>query len=253
MNRIKILFFIIGHLLITNLCAHNNEGFYGVEEKTGMFIPEEVWFYNEDSVSVNIAELIDKPTILSFVYFSCPDLCTPILEGIAELIEKTGITIGENYQVFTISIDETETPQMARNKKETLIKLLSKKEALKNWQFFTGDTGNIQMITEVTGWKFKRNGNGFIHSAAIVLITPEKKISQYLYGKIFNPVHFQLSVNEAWKNNTSAPRIETLKYCYNYEKKVNWNSTTITAVSGIIILLSIVILFIRMVYYPGNK
>ncbi len=60
---------------------------------------------NEDSVMVRFEDLIDKPTLLSFVYYDCPGLCSPVMAGIAEIIGKSDLTLGRDYQVITISIE----------------------------------------------------------------------------------------------------------------------------------------------------
>lgn len=246
-----MFFFLTIHTAVANT---NPDEFYGVEEKTGNFLPEKLWFYNEDSIIVNISSLIKKPTLITFNYYNCPDLCTPLLEGVAELVNKTGLDIGKDYQIFTISIDETEGPYLARNKKETILaKINNYNEAANNWKFFTGNKENIQLITETTGWKFKRNGDGFIHPAVVLLITPKRMISQYLYGTFFNPVHFQLGVTGAWNEQTSAPRIETLKYCYNYERKANVYSRPFTIIAGIAIIASIIIFFMILIYKPVKR
>ncbi len=230
----------------TLFSGQHNDYFYGIEEYTGASLPDTIWVLNEDSVKMNIMPLIDKPTVLSFVYYRCPGLCSPLTKGIAELIDKSSIDIGTHYQVFTISIDEHESPSLARAKKDNYIATMDKKYAAKYWHFFTSDSENIAKLTIAAGWRFKRNGDGFIHSAAIILITPDKRISQYFYGTFFMPMHFEMAVNKAWQNKTSPPRIETAKYCYNYLKKANPNARAWTISWGILVILAALYLFLRM-------
>jgi len=49
----------------------------GFVEKLGDTIPLDLQFLNESNDTVTLRQLIDKPTILSFVYFDCPGLCSP--------------------------------------------------------------------------------------------------------------------------------------------------------------------------------
>ena len=60
----------------------------GIYEHLDEYIPKDVVFYNQDSVAVNLNQLVDKPTVISFVYYTCPGLCSPMLGGIAEVMER---------------------------------------------------------------------------------------------------------------------------------------------------------------------
>ena len=78
---------------------------FGILEKTGEKLPGNVMLVNEDSALVRFEDLIDKPTLLSFVYYECPGLCSPVMAGVGEIIGKSGLTLGTDYQVITISIE----------------------------------------------------------------------------------------------------------------------------------------------------
>lgn len=247
MNRISLWFASVLFLCNFNRLPAQNE-FYGLIEKPGAFLPDTVLLFNEDSVPVNITELINKPTVLSFVYFRCPGLCSPLMKGLAELIDESDIKIGMHYQVFTVSIDSREKPSLARAKKQSYLDIMKKKrEASENWLFFTGDEAAVKKITDATGWQFIKDNNGFIHSAGVMLITPQKMISQYLYGTYFMPMHFQMAVSEAWRGLSSPPRIKTLKYCYDYLKHANKNTRNITIIWGILVIFAAVGLFLKLV------
>ncbi len=227
--------------------SHSVTGFYGISEKNGSFLPDTVWLLNEDSVLVNVVDLIDKPTVLSFVYFKCPGLCSPLMNGLAELIDRSEIQIGTHYQIITISIDHQEMPSVASSKKNAYLRTMKKAaDAAESWKFLTGDSINIQILTNAAGWQFKRNKEGFIHAAAVILVTPDRMISQYLYGIFFMPVHFQLAVSDAWKGLSVPSRIKTLKYCYDYAVKTNRRVRTVAFVFGICIILAVAGLFIRL-------
>ena len=60
----------------------------GIVEKLESTIPMDLEFMLEDGSRVSLNEHIDKPTILSFVYFDCPGMCGPLLAGVADVITK---------------------------------------------------------------------------------------------------------------------------------------------------------------------
>ncbi len=220
---------------IGNLSAQDNT--YGILEKTGQILPSDIYITNEDSVQVKFGDLIDRPTLLSFVYYKCPGLCTPVMNGIAEVIRKSDLKIGKDYQVITISVNQDETPMLAKAKKAAYMSSLNNPEARKYWKFFVADSNAIKILTDAAGWEFKRTGNDFAHSAATILVTPKRMISQYFYGTFILPMHFHLAVNDARAELTDASRLEDQKYCLNYEPKPNKAFSMIVNSTGIGILV----------------
>ncbi len=234
----KIFFFYIlkGVLISYSSFVFGQSDRFGITEKHMVQLPRDVMVFNEDSNRVNLFNQIDKPTILSFVYFKCPGLCSPTMEGIAEVIDHAGLSIGKDYQVYTVSIDERETPSMARQKKKNYISLMEKKEADEYWEFFTADSAAIKKLTRVAGFDFKRQGEDFVHSAAIIVLTPDARISQYLYGTFYLPMHFKMAILDAYNGEQVPTRIKVLKYCYNFVPEENENVIFLARTGGFIII-----------------
>ncbi|HML86623.1 MAG TPA: SCO family protein, partial [Bacteroidales bacterium] len=82
-----------------------SDGKIGIYEHLDSFIPNDILLINQDSLPVNLKQLIDKPTVISFVYYNCPGLCSPLLGGLAEVIERSDLELGKDYQVITISFN----------------------------------------------------------------------------------------------------------------------------------------------------
>jgi len=234
-----------------NLWSQDNT--YGILERTGRFLPENVMITNEDSVQVRFGDLIDRPTLLNFVYYQCPGLCSPVMNGIAEIIRKSDLQIGRDYQVITISVDFKELPSLARTKKASYMGTLTNPNARKYWQFFVADSLAIRTLTDAAGWEFKRTGNDFVHSAATILITPRRMISQYFYGTFILPMHFHLAVNDARAELADASRMKEQKYCYSVEQPKNQSYSKIVHSAGIGILVLAAFLFIWLSLTPANK
>jgi protein SCO1/2 len=226
---------------------------YGILEKTGQILPEDVMITNEDSVRVRFGDLIDRPTLLSFVYYQCPGLCSPVMNGIAEIIQKSDLQIGKDYRVITISVNYKEPVSLARSKKASYMRTLHNANAQKYWQFYVADSNAIKTLTDAAGWEFKRTGNDFVHSAATILITPHRKISQYFYGTFILPMHFHLAVNDARGELTDASRMKDQMYCLNYDPLPNKSFSLIVNSAGIGILVLGAILFIWLSLSPAPR
>ena len=73
----------------------------GIVEHLGDTIPLDLRFVNEKGDTVALRQLIDKPTVLSFVYFDCPGLCSPLLDGVSDVIEKSDLELGKDCLLYT--------------------------------------------------------------------------------------------------------------------------------------------------------
>lgn len=241
MSRFVLSFVVTLALWSVSLQAQDLR--YGIEEKTGTRIPNAV-LLTSDSVNVTLSGLIDKPTLLSFVYFRCPGLCSPVMNGIAELIRKSDLQIGKDYQVITIDIDYKEPLVLARTKKQSYLNTLTVKGVGEGWIFCHADSATVKLLTDAAGWEFKRTGNDFIHGAATMLLTPGGKISDYFYGTFILPMEFQMAVDNAAKGLLNTARPKDQKYCYNFTPEKNFPYRLVMSVSGIGLLLALVFLFI---------
>ncbi|NOX85125.1 MAG: hypothetical protein GXO86_04025, partial [Chlorobi bacterium] len=91
----------------------------GVFEHLDEYISDDLVFTDEKYEKINIRESLDKPTVLALVYYECPGICSPLLNGLAEAMDKTDINLGKEYQVYTISFSPAEKPPLAGQKKKT--------------------------------------------------------------------------------------------------------------------------------------
>lgn len=210
----------------------------GVYEHLDEYISDDLIFTDELYNEINIKESIDKPTIISLVYYECPGICSPLLNGLAEAMDKTDIELGEDYQVYTISFSHTETAPLARKKKKTYQKLVSHGDTENSWKFFTGDSITINRLLDQVGFKVKKEGKEYIHPGTLIVISPKGKITRYLYGSTyFMPFDLKMAIVEA-ADERSGPTInKMLKYCFSYDPEGKKYVLNFTKISGSIILI----------------
>jgi len=212
-----------------------NEPEIGVVEHLGDTIPMDLTFNNEKGQSVTLGQIITKPTILTLVYFDCPGLCSPLLDGVSDVIEKMDMELGKDYQVVTVSFNTTDTPERAVEKKQNFLKKHSGQHA-DNWIYLTGDSANIARLVNAVGFKAKKAGNDWIHAAVITILSPKGKITRYLYGTTFLPFDVKMAVVEAQKG-ISRPTINRFfEFCYSYDPAGRRYVLEVTKVSATIII-----------------
>ena len=224
----------------------------GVIEHLGKTIPLDLKFVNDKFDTVTLKQLITKPTILSFVYFDCPGLCSPLLEGVGDVIHKTDMKLGKDYQVITISFNYRDTPQKAKEKKKRFIDKYSKGNG-DGWIFLTTDSATIFKITNATGFKTKAVGLDFVHPSAIIAISPKGQITRYLYGITFMPIDLKMAIIEANKEQPRPTIQKILLLCYSYDQTNQRFALDVTKIAGIIIVFFLLVFIIVFLLKPKKK
>ena len=244
--RHLILLFLALALFSLQMKAQEEE--LGIYEKLDEYIPDDLIFVTENFDTVNLLDQIDKPTVIVPVYYECPGLCSPLLEGVADVIGKSAIELGKDYQVFTISFNPEERTRLAREKKETYARLVKSNADLTNgWIFHTGDSVNITRLLNSLGYKVKKTGRDYIHPGAIIVLSPDGKITRYLHGTYFLPFDLKMAVVEASKGKSGPTINKVLDFCFSYDPEGKKYVFNITKVSGGIILFFALLFFVTMI------
>jgi protein SCO1/2 len=250
-SYIKILFIILlsGVLMKTGSYAMDGpKPEIGIDEKLGSAIPLDLSFLDEYGKPVRLRELITKPTILSLVYFRCPGICTPLLNGLALTVDHLDLEPGKDYNIITISFDPRETYTTAAEKKKNYLEDMKKKIPESSWRFLTGDSLSIARITDAVGFRYQPQGNDYMHSAAIMVLSSDGKIARYLYGVEFLPLDLKLALVEASEGRVGPTINKLLKLCYSYDpggRKYVLNVTRIAG-GGMVVLIVTFVLILRI-------
>jgi len=226
----------------------------GVIEKLDQYIPMDAMLVDEHGDTVIIGDLIDKPTILNFVYYRCPGICSPLMDGLADAMDGNDMILGEDYQALTISFDPREGSFLAVKKKNNYLNLMEKKEeAEKGWLFFTSDSASIVRLTEAAGFRYKATGNDFIHSATLIILDPSGKITRYMNGIYFLPFELKMSLLEAAEGKSGPTINRVLQYCYSYDPEGQKYVLNITKVSATLILFFAAVLLLVLFLFRKRK
>jgi protein SCO1/2 len=240
---------------VVNPVENNVDVEIGVVEHLDDFLPDSILLINENGQQVWLADVIDKPTIINFVYYRCPGICSPLMEAVAGVMDKSDLVPGVDYQVLTISFDPTETIDLGIRKKANYLNLMSKKveEAKSGWLFFTSDSSSIVRATNATGFKYKRTGNDFLHAASLTVVSNKGKITRYLNGMYFLPFEWKMAIVEASKGQSGPTLNKVLRFCYSYDPVGKTYVMNITKISGTLILFFAVLFLLILIFRPKRK
>lgn len=231
-----VFFLLTSAVGISEEISEANE--LGIYEHLDEYISDDLIFTDELFEQFNLKESIDKPTIIALVYYECPGICSPLLNGLAEAMDQSDIELGKDYQVYTISFSHSEGPPLARQKKKTYSKLVNHGDVENSWKFFTGDSANIYRLLDDVGYKIKKQGKEYIHPGAIIVLSPDGKITRYLYGSTyFLPFDIKMAVVEAAAGRSGPTINKMLNYCFSYDPEGQKYVFNVTKISGTLILI----------------
>jgi protein SCO1 len=113
----------------------------------------------------------------------------------------------------------------------------------KDWIYLTTDSINIYSLLNSIGYHIQQAGNSFIHPAAIIILSPEGKITRYLYGTYFLPFDVKMAIVEAQKGQARPTINRVLEYCFTYDPEGRKYTLQVTKISATIIIFFALLLF----------
>jgi protein SCO1/2 len=212
----------------------------GVDEKLGQTVPLDLMLVDEQGERVSLRTLLDKPTLLTLNYFRCSGLCTPLLGGVAELLQQIDQVPGKDFQVVTVSFDPSDNAELAGRKKESYLKQLKPGFPPNAWRFMTGDPVSTKRLADSVGFRFAKRGQDYVHAGAVMVLSPAGQVTRYLYGVTFLPFDVKMAVTEASQGRTGPTIARFLKFCYSYDPSGRRYFLDITRVAaGFTVLLAV--------------
>lgn len=224
----------------------------GIDERLGQFVPLDLTFNDENGDPVTLKQLIHTPIILTPVYLHCPNVCSLLLQNLADVLNRLPAEPDKEYKVISISFDETEKPDLALQKKKTYLKMIQKPFPEDAWIFLTGDKENIFKLTGAIGFHFKRVGEDFEHPVSLVILSPDGKIVRYMYGADPLPFDLKLALVEASQGRIGPTIAKVVRFCFSYDPKANKLVFNMLRVTGTVTLL-FAVLFVVFLLFKGRK
>jgi protein SCO1 len=217
----------------------------GIDQKLDSQIPLDLSFRDETGQPVTLGKYFSKrPVILSLVYFKCPMLCPEVIQGMTHTLNLVKLDMGEDYDVLTVSFDPRDTPQSAAEKKQEWLKGLDKRDNPQSWHFLTGDENSIQALTRAVGFRYNWDSKTqlFAHATAIMVLTPEGKVSKYFYGAEYSPTDLRFGLIDASHDQVGSAVDQILLFCCSYNATSGQYDLIISRVLAIIGGLTIIVL-----------
>ena len=203
----------------------------GVSQHLNEQLPLDAAFVDETGKAVKLGDYFgQRPAILSLVYYNCPMLCSEEMDGLTSALEMVKLTPGKDFDVILISIDPSETPELAAKKKAFYLKRYGRPETAAGWHYLIGQRPAVDAVTNAVGFGYVRvpgpDGrlSQFAHASSIEIVTTNGKLAQYYLGVEYSPKDMLLGLIEASGNKIGSPVANILTYCYHYDPQKNKHS-----------------------------
>jgi protein SCO1 len=213
-------------------------------------VPLDAPFVDDEGKPVTLTKYFDgkHPVILTTVYYNCPMLCSEEMDGLTSALEMVHLVPGKDFQIVIISIDPTETPKLAAQKKAFYLRRYGHPETAAGWHYLTGQAPAIDAVTKAIGFGYVRvpGPDGqltqYAHASSIEIATPQGKLAQYYLGVEYSPKDVLLGLVDASGNHIGSPVANILTYCYRYDPQTNKHSLMVVRVvqlGGIVTVASL--------------
>jgi protein SCO1 len=193
----------------------------GVEEKLGQRVNLDLEFTAENGYQKPLREFFTngRPVVLNLVYYKCPMLCSLVLNAQTKVLRDLQWTAGKEFDIVTISIDPQEMFNLAQAKKKWYLEQYGRYEAAAGWHFLTDYQGNARRLADQIGFQYKWDARTeqWAHAAVVMVLTPDGRVSRYLYGLQYRDRDMRLALTEASEGKLGTMGDKLLLYCFHYD------------------------------------
>jgi len=225
----------------------------GINEHLGNMVPLDLKFINEKGEKVTLKKLMDgKPTMISLNYFRCAGICTPQLNDMAKMLGRLDLAENTDYKVLTVGFAEDEGYELAAAKRKTMLSTIQRIYVQDAWHFVIGDNNSSAVLADKVGFTYEKTISpagvvDYVHPAALIMLSPEGKVTRYLNGIEQLPFDVKMALMEAGEGKIGPTIAKNLLYCFAYDPKAKKYIFKWEKVAGAVMTLIMIGFFIYLV------
>jgi len=210
------------------------------DQKPGSQVSPNLVFRDDTGKTVRLGDYFGKrPIVLIPGYYSCPMLCSLVMQGVVESLRDLRWKVGEQFDVIFVSIDPRESPALAAAKKKLYLRDYGRDGTENGWHFLVAGTSPpavpagrapspgappppddraIQALADEIGFRFAYDAGRkqFAHPAGFVVLTPDGKVAHYFFGVTFSAKEVDEALRHAGVRKTDSPVREFILLCCEY-------------------------------------
>jgi protein SCO1/2 len=190
------------------------------EQRLGAQLPLERAFVDAQGRSVKLGDFFDeRPVLFVLAYYRCPMLCNQVLNGVLTSANALDFVAGRDFEIVVVSFDPTDSPSVARAKREAYTRRYHHKSGREGWHFLTGKSDDIAAVARACGFRYVYHEptDQYAHASGIMIATPDGRLSQYFYGIDYPTRDLRLALVESSEGRIGNLVDQLLLRCFHYD------------------------------------
>lgn len=185
-----------------------------------------------------------RPVALVLAYYECPSLCGQVINATVSSMMPLEFTANRDFDVLVVSFDPGETPAMAAERRAAFLKRYGRPGTESGVNFLTGRQPSIDALTQAVGFKYAYDAtiDQFAHPSVLTVLTPEGKVSRYLFGIEFAPRDLRFALIDASSGGIGTVVDQAVLFCYLYDPasgSYGFAVITVVRVAGLLTLVAL--------------
>ena len=188
--------------------------------------------------TISLASLRGKVVVLYFMDDHCTDICPIVSQEFRDAYRDLGPLAGKVvFAAVNANPYHRSVGAVAAFSAEQQL------TAIPGWHFLTGDEPHIKQLADAVGFRYAYDPDSkqFAHAAGIMLLTPQGKISRYLYGVQYPVRDLRLGLVEASQGKIGSPVDRVLLFCYHYDPHTGKYGLLISHIIQLVGILTVLI------------
>ena len=195
----------------------------GLTPRLGEQIPLDLEFTDSDGDRLMLSDIFtqNRPVVLTFVYHSCPMLCSLLLDGVTRALSEVPFEPGQDYELVTVSFGSEDTAESAARQRERYLEQLDKPGA--DWHFLTGTESAINSLTQAAGFAYKwvESQQEYAHPAAVIFLSESGTITRYLPDFAPQTRDVRAAIVESSSGTVGSLLDRAFMYCFQFDPTSN--------------------------------
>jgi protein SCO1/2 len=226
-NQLLRCFAVISMTVVTipvfgqadSLVPHELQG-VDIIERLNAELPLEATFQDHTGKTIKLGDLFtgERPVLLQMGYLKCPQLCNLVLNEMTGTLQDMEWTTGKEFDILSVSIAPDESYELAAAKRTSYVLMYDRRNSGKGWNFLVGPEDSSQAVADAVGFQFNKQPDGeYAHAAGLFVITPEGRVSRYLYGATHDPKTLRFALLEASDGRIGSTLDRFILWCHVYD------------------------------------
>jgi len=124
--------------------------------------------------------------------------------------------VGKEYSVVTVSVDPTDTPEMAGSHEREDIRHYGRSGSAAGWHVLVGKPSDIEVLADAAGFHYRYDSQSrqYAHPSGLVVVTPKGIVSSYFMGIDFPADKMASAIRRAAANKTGNSVFSLIFVCF---------------------------------------